>query len=576
VVQEQSPQDVHNFIGGTLPLAKTTKKRVRIIPLGGMGEVGKNMIVYEYADDIIIVDVGVGFPEEEMFGVDLVIPDVTYLADKLHRVRGIFITHGHEDHIGSLPYLLTELGNPPIYGTPLTLGLISVKLRERHLLEKATLIALTPESVIQAGHFTIEPFRVSHSIPDAVGFGITTPAGLVVHTGDFKFDQTPVDGLPTDFGKIAEFGNRGVLALVTDCVHVETPGFTPSEKVVEEAFDRIFAQADGRIIVATFASLISRIQQVVDVAARYGRKVCPIGRSMENNVEMALGMNYLHDPQRVIVDVRRAAELSPERVAYVVTGSQGEPMAALSRIAGGDHRQLKILAGDTVVISATPIPGNETSVGRIINNLFQQGADVIYSALRTVHVSGHASKEELKLMLNLTRPKYVMPLHGEQRHLILYKRLAESMGWHEDAIVLAKNGSVAAFSDEYAGIMETVHAGFLFVDGIGAGEVGEVVIRDRQMLARDGILMVVVSVDRETGKLVSGPDIVSRGFVSQRRSTDLIEGTKERVRDSLISSNGNHPMEWSFLMRKIKDVAGSYLYEQTRRRPMIMPMVMEV
>lgn len=557
-------------------MVKTTKKRVRVIPLGGMGEVGKNMTVYEYGNDIIIVDVGVGFPEEEMFGVDLVIPDITYLHDKRHRIRGIFITHGHEDHIGSLPYLLEELGNPPIYGTPLTLGLISVKLRERRLLEKAVLIPMAPEDVIEAGTFTIEPFRVCHSIPDAVGFGITTPAGLIVHTGDYKFDMTPVDGRPTDFGKIAAFGNRGVLALVTDCVHVETPGFTASERVVEEAFDRIFSQTDGRIIVATFASLISRIQQVVDVAQRYGRKVCPIGRSMENNVEMALGMDYLHDPHRVLVDVKRAAELPPNRVAYVVTGSQGEPMAALSRMAGGDHRQLKILPGDTVIISATPIPGNETSVGRIINNLFQLGADVIYSALTTVHVSGHASREELKLMLNLTHPKYVMPLHGEQRHLILYKRLAESMGWDEEAIVLAKNGSVVGFSDEFAGVLETVHAGFLFVDGVGAGEVGEVVIRDRQMLARDGILMVVVSVDKETGKLVSGPDIVSRGFVSQRRTTDLIEGTKERVRDSLISTNGHHPQEWSYLTRKIKDVAGSYLYEQTRRRPMIMPMVMEV
>jgi len=557
-------------------LAKTTKKRVRIIPLGGMGEVGKNMTVYEYGDDIILVDVGVGFPEEEMFGVDLVIPDITYLHDKLHRIRGIFITHGHEDHIGSLPYLLAELGNPPIYGTPLTLGLIGVKLRERRLLEKAVLIPMGPEDVIEAGAFTIEPFRVCHSIPDAVGFGITTPAGLIVHTGDYKFDLTPVDGRPTDFGKIAALGNRGVLALVTDCVHVETAGFTASERVVEEAFDRIFAQTDGRIIVATFASLISRIQQVVDVAQRYGRKVCPIGRSMENNVEMALGMDYLHDPQRVLVDVKRASELPPNRVAYVVTGSQGEPMAALSRMAGGDHRQLKILSGDTVIISATPIPGNETSVGRIINNLFQLGADVIYSALTTVHVSGHASREELKLMLNLTRPKYVLPLHGEQRHLVLYKRLAESMGWDEDAIVLAKNGSVVAFSDEFAGVVETVHAGFMLVDGVGAGEVGEVVIRDRQMLARDGILMVVVSVDKQTGKLISGPDIVARGFVSQRRTTDLIEGTKERVRDSLISTNGHHPQEWSYLTRKIKDVAGSYLYEQTRRRPMIMPMVMEV
>jgi ribonuclease J len=558
-------------------LAKSNKRRLRVIPLGGMGEVGKNMTVYEYGDDIIIVDVGVGFPEEEMFGVDLVIPDITYLAGKTHLIRGIFITHGHEDHIGSLPYLLDELGNPPIYGTPLTLGLISVKLRERRLLEKATLITLDPDDKVEAGAFTIEPFRVCHSIPDAVGFGITTPAGLVVHTGDYKFDFTPVDGKPTEFGKIAEFGNRGVLALITDCVHVETPGFTPSERVVEDAFERIFAQVEGRIIVATFASLISRVQQIVDVAERYGRMVCPIGRSMENNVEMALGMGYLNDPHHVIVDMRRAQDLSPDRIVYVVTGSQGEPMAALSRIAGGDHRQLKIVPGDTVIISATPIPGNETSIGRIINNLFSEGADVIYSALTTVHVSGHGSREELKLMLNLTRPKYVMPLHGEQRHLILYKRLAMDLGWEEDDIILAKNGSVVSFSPDFAGITETVHAGFLFVDGLGtAGDIGEPVIRDRQMLARDGILMVVVSVDKETGKLVSGPDIVSRGFVSQRRSMDLIEGAKTRVRDSLISMNGHSPKEWSFLSRKIKDVAGADLYEQTGRRPMIMPMVMEV
>ena len=557
-------------------MAKTDKRRLRIIPLGGMNEVGKNMIVYEYGDERIIVDVGVGFPEEEMFGVDLVIPDVSYLAGKTHTIRGIFITHGHEDHIGSLPYLLEELGYPPIYGTPLTLGLISVKLRERRLLERTTLITLGPDDRIEAGPFVIEPFRVCHSIPDAVGFGITTPAGLVVHTGDFKFDQTPVDGKPTDFGKIAAFGNRGVLALVSDCVHVETPGFTPSERVIEAAFEQIFAQAEGRILVATFASLIARIQQVVDVAERFGRVVCPIGRSMENNVEMALSMGYLDDPHRVLVDIRKAQELADDRVVYVITGSQGEPMAALSRIAGGDHRQLRIAPGDTVILSATPIPGNETSVGRIINNLFQQGADVIYSALTTVHVSGHASREELKLMLNLTRPKYVMPLHGEQRHLVLYKRLALEMGWEDDAIVLAKNGSVVEFAPDFAGITETVHAGFHFLDGIGTEEIGEVVIRDRQMIARDGILLVVVSVDKETGKLVSGPDIVSRGFVSQRRSTDLIEGAKERVRDSLVAMNGNAPKEWAFLTRKIKDVAGSYLFEQTRRRPMVLPMVMEV
>ena len=557
-------------------MAKAHKKRVRVIPLGGMGEVGKNMTVYEYGDDIILVDVGVGFPEEEMFGVDLVIPDISYLRGKTHLIRGIFITHGHEDHIGSLPYLLDELGNPPIYGTPLTLGLISVKLRERKLLEKALLITLRPGDRIEAGPFVIEPFRVNHSIPDCVGFGITTPVGTIVHTGDFKFDQSPVDGKPADYGKIAEFGNRGVLALVSDCVHVETPGVTPSEKVVEQTFDRIFTGASGRIIVATFASLIARIQQVVDVAERHGRSVCAIGRSMENNVEMALELDYLRDPRRTLIDARRAAELPNDRVVYVVTGSQGEPMAALSRIAAGDHRQIKIEQGDTVILSASPIPGNETSVGRIINNLFQQGADVIYSALDRVHVSGHASQEELKLMLNLTRPKYVMPLHGEERHLVLYGRLAQSLGWKEGDIVLAKNGAVVEFAPDFAGVSETVPCGAIYIDNVGAGEVGDVIIRDRQMLAREGIVLVVVSVDKTTGALVSGPDIVTRGFVTQRRSTDLIDGTRQRVRDSLVAMNGHSPKEHNFLTRKIKDVAGSYLWEQTHRRPMILPMVVEV
>jgi len=541
-----------------------------------MGEVGKNMTVYEYGDDIIIVDVGVGFPEEEMFGVDLVIPDITYLHDKLHRIRGIFITHGHEDHIGSLPYLLTELGNPPIYGTPLTLGLIGVKLRERHLLEKAILIPMGPEDVIEAGAFTIEPFRVCHSIPDAVGFGITTPAGLIVHTGDYKFDLTPVDGRPTDFGKIAALGNRGVLALVTDCVHVETPGFTASERVVEEAFDRIFAQTDGRIIVATFASLISRIQQVVDVAQRYGRKVCPIGRSMENNVEMALGMDYLHDPQRVLVDVKRAAELPPNRVAYVVTGSQGEPMAALSRIAGGDHRQLKVMSGDTVVISATPIPGNEKSVYKTINNLYKLGATVVHGTDGRSHVSGHASQEELLLMLNLVRPEFFVPVHGEYRMLVVHGQLAAQTGVHPENVFVLENGDVLEFTQSHGDKVGKTYGGHVMVDGSGVGDIGDAVLRDRKALSNDGIMMVVVSIDSEEARIIAGPDIVTRGVFYLPESDGVLTELRDELRAIIDNCSVEGIRDLNTVKEHIRSGLAKAVFARSKRRPIVIPVVMEV
>jgi ribonuclease J len=557
-------------------------ERVRVVFLGGIGEVGKNMMVLEYGEDLIVVDVGLGFPEDEMLGIDLLLPDVTYLQDKLERIRAIFITHGHEDHIGALPYLLPRLGNPPVYATRLTLGLIGVKLKEARLLERADLRELDPDGgePVQAGAFAVEPFRVSHSIPDGVGFGITTPAGLVVVTGDFKFDQTPVDQRRTDFAKLAEFGRRGTLALLSDCVHVETPGVTPSERTLEPTFERIFSAAPGRIIIATFASLISRVQQVLDIAALYGRKVAVVGRSIEKNVEMAIELGYLRPPEGALVSQHEASYLPDDEVIYVVTGSQGEPMAVLSRIANRDHRTIQVGQGDTVIISASPIPGNETSVLRIIDNLFRQGAEVIYSAIDKVHVSGHASQEELKLMLNLVRPRYAVPYHGEYRHLALYARLAESVGIPPEQILQAHLGAVVAFGPDGGEIAGQVPAGHVYVDGLTIGDVGDVVLRDRQTLARDGVLFVAVTVDRQTGELVAGPDITSRGFVLPGQADELFAAAKGRVREAL-QPNGHgadrvdRTVDWNYLNRKLRDVTSTYIWEQTRRRPMILPLVVE-
>ena len=552
--------------------------RVRVIFLGGIGEVGKNMTVLECGEDIIIVDVGLGFPEEEMLGVDLLLPDTTYLQDKKDRIRAIFITHGHEDHIGALAYLLPGLGNPPIYATRLTLGLISVKLKEARLLDGADLRELDPESdePVVVGAFAVEPFRVGHSIPDAVGFGIDTPVGLIVLTGDFKFDQTPVDGRPTDFAKLADLGRRKPLVLISDCVHVETPGVTPSERTLEPTFERVFAEAPGRIIVATFASLISRVQQILDIAAVYDRKVVPVGRSIEKNVEMAVQLGYLYPPSGTLISQQEAAHLPDKELLYVVTGSQGEPMAVLSRIANRDHRLIRAGEGDTVVISASPIPGNETSVMRIIDNLFRQGVNVVYGATDKVHVSGHASQEELKLMLSLTRPRYVVPFHGEYRHLALYARLAESVGVPSDRIIKAGLGTVLEFGAEGGGPVGEVPAGHVYVDGVTIGDVSDVVIRDRQALARDGILFVVVTVDKQTGELVAGPDIASRGFIYTKGGEELFDAAKGRVRQALSQNgSGDHGADWSYLNRKIKDITSAYIWEQTRRRPMILPLVVE-
>ncbi len=538
------------------------------------------MWVLEYGDEILILDCGVMFPEADMLGVDLVLPDITYLRDKVQNIKGILLTHGHEDHIGAIPHLLADLGFPPIYGTRLTLGIVTGKLKEHRLLEQATLAPIKGDDKFQAGNFVVEPFHISHSIPDAVGFGITTPAGLAVYLTDWKLDHKPVDGKATDVAKLAEFGQRKPLLLITDCVRVESKGYTPSETSVGEAFDNIFATAPGRIITATFASNISRVQQVIDSAEAYSRKVVVVGRSMENNSKIALEMGYLKAEPGTIIRPHEMASYNDDQIAIVCTGSQGEPMAALNRMANRDYPHVKIKEGDTVVVSATPIPGNEVSVSRVINNLFRLGADVIYGSQAGVHVSGHAAQEELKLLLALLRPEFVVPFHGDYRHLVLYRRLALSMQdlFEPDNILLPDGGMIMEFSRNYGRITGKAQVGYIYVDGTTVGDVGNVVVRDRQMLSRDGILMVVVSIDSSTGKLVAGPDVVSRGFVYMRQSQDLIEATKEAVRIALNhrESNDQTQIDSAFVNHKLKEVVSDFLYRETKRRPMVLPVVMEV
>ena len=558
------------------------KNRLRVIPLGGAGEVGRNCWALEYDDHILVLDMGVMFPDAEMLGVDLILPDVTYLQERKAKIHGVFITHGHEDHIGAIPYLLPMIGFPPLYATPLTLGLIQPKLKEHKLLDKVQRNEIAPGGKYTVGPFTIEPFHIAHSIPDAVAFGITTPAGLVVYLTDWKFDHTPVDNWPTDVAKMAELGRRNPMLLLTDCVHAEFPGVTPSEREVARAFDSIFTVAQGRVLVATFASNISRVQQVIDAAYAYERKVVPMGRSMENNVRIALEMGYLKAPEGVMIRATDMGRYPDDQIAIVCTGSQGEPMAALARMANRDYQHLKIQPGDTVVLSATPIPGNEVSVSRVIDNLFRLGAEVIYGSASRVHVSGHASQEELKMALSLLRPQYVIPFHGDYRHMAIYQKLAMSMAWPADHVILAETGMMMEFSQDYGDIIGTAPVGMIYVDGTAiGGDVTNAVVRDRQLLAKDGILMVIVSVDRVTGQIVAGPDMISRGIVQLRQSTDLLDVAKQRVRESLEGrSNGSvdspNGADMSYIQRKIKEVAGEYLYQKTRRRPMILPVVMEV
>ena len=552
-----------------------TTEKIRLIPLGGLGEVGKNMMVVEYGDDIIIIDAGVMFPDDEMFGVDLVIPDTSYLNDKKDRIRGILITHGHEDHIGAIPYILPMLDFPPVYATRLTRGLINVKLKEHRLLEKAIINEITPGDQVELGHCLAEFFRVNHSIPDATGVVLRTPLGNVVHTGDYKFDHTPVDGRPADMGTLGRIGNEGVLVMMGDSTRVESPGYTPSERVINDSLDKIFANASGRILIATFASLISRVQQVIDTAVRYERQVALVGRSMVNNVQMAIELGYLEVPKSTLIRAEDINKFPPEQVVIICTGSQGEPTSALTRIANQDHRLVRILPGDTVILSATPVPGNEKMVHRTINNLFRQGAEVFYQAISNVHVSGHGAQEELKLMLAMLRPQFFMPVHGEYRQLVLHAKLAHSMDIPADHIAIAEDGDIIEVTSESIKVTNHTACGNVFVDGLGVGDVGQIVLRDRQVLAQDGILMAVLTVDKETGQPIAGPDIVSRGFVYMRDSEELLESARARILESFIGLNG-HASDWSFVKDKIKHTLSEFLYEKTHRRPMILPVVMEV
>ncbi len=550
------------------------KPKLKIIPLGGFSEIGKNMMVMEYEDDIIAIDAGLMFPEEEMLGIDLVIPDISYLIENKEKVRGLIITHGHEDHIGALPYILPQL-NVPVYATKLTRGLISVKLKERKTLSGVNLKTVLPGSTITLGKFRVEFFPVCHSIPDAVGLIIQTPIGNIVHTGDFKIDHTPVGGKPTDLSRLAQLGARGILLLLSDSTYAELPGYTPSEKVVGETLDRVIAEAPGRVIVTTFSSLVSRVQQVINAAAKYGRRVFIVGRSMTDTANIALELGYLHAPEGVLARMDELRGLPHNKIVFVTTGSQGEPTSALVRMANRDHHQVHIVAGDTVVLSATPIPGNGALVNRTVDNLFKQGAQVLYGKVAEVHVHGHASQEELKLLLSITKPKFFMPIHGEYRHLTLHAKIAESLGIPRQNIFVLEDGSVLELTPEGGKVTGKVASGNVYVDGLSVGDIDSVILRDRRMLSKDGIVMVIIAVDRQTGKLVGRPDIVSRGFVDATESKDMLEASRDLVA-RVLDHGAARPADWGFVSTKVRDTLNKFYYEQTRRRPMILPFMVKV
>ncbi|MFZ3171275.1 MAG: ribonuclease J [Carboxydocellales bacterium] len=550
-------------------------QKLQLIPLGGLGEIGKNMMAVKCGDNILVIDSGLMFPEEEMLGIDVVIPDITYLLENKDMVKAIVLTHGHEDHIGGLPYVLKQL-NVPVYGTKLTLGILQGKLKENNTLGGAKLITVKPRDAVQIGCFKVEFIRVSHSIPDAVALAVHTPVGTIVHTGDFKFDQTPVDGEITDFHKFSELGDQGVLALLSDSTNVERPGYTMSERSVGQTFDETFREAKNRIIVATFASNVHRLQQAISSAYKYGRRVAIAGRSMVNVVGIASELGYLTIPEDMLIDLDKVSDYPAEQVVILTTGSQGEPMSALTRMALSDHKQVDIIQGDTVIISATPIPGNEKLVARTINNLFKQGAEVIYESFSGIHVSGHPSQEELKLMINLVRPKFLVPVHGEYRMLVKHAQLGMDMGIAEENIFVGENGQIIEFTKRSGRFAGRVTAGKVLVDGLGVGDVGNIVLRDRKQLSQDGIVIVVVTINKETGLVAAGPDMVSRGFVYVRESEALMDDAKEKVKSALEKCEHRRISDWGTIKSNIRDVLGRYLYEKTRRRPMILPIIMEV
>ena len=552
------------------------KTRLKVIALGGLEEIGKNMTVLEYGNDIIIIDCGLAFPEDDMLGIALVIPDITYLAKNVEKIRGIVLTHGHEDHIGALPYVLKQL-KVPVFGTLLTLGLLENKLREHKMLDKTTLHTVVPGEKVKLGEMVVEFIHTNHSIADSVALAIQTPVGMVIHTGDFKVDYTPIDGDIIDLQRFAELGSQGVLLLMSDSTNAERKGFTMSEKNVGKVFERIFEETPrNRIMVATFSSNIHRIQQIINAAYMYGRKVAIIGRSMVNAVKTASELDYLWVPPRTLIDINEIKNYRDEQLVIITTGSQGETMSALSRIANSEHKQVSVKPDDKIIISASAIPGNEKNVIRVVNELLKKGADVVYGGIEDIHVSGHARQEELKLMLALTKPKFFMPVHGEYMHLSSHRDLAISMGMDKKNIFVNKLGDVLELSKNEAKVTGTVPTGQVMVDGLGVGDVGNIVLRDRKHLSEDGLMVVVVSMEEETGQIVAGPDIISRGFVYVRESEGLMDGAREVVMKALQECEEKNITSWNYIKNLIKDTLKNYIWQKTKRSPMILPIIMEV
>lgn len=554
---------------------KREKLKVKIIPLGGLNEIGKNLTVIEFKGEIIVIDCGLKFPDEDMFGIDIVIPDVSYLVKNADRVKGIFLTHGHEDHIGALPYVLKQL-KVPVYGTKLTLGIVETKLKEHGLLSSTELIRVKPRDVIKLDTVSVEFIKTNHSIADSVAIAIHTPLGVVLHTGDFKVDYTPIDGEVMDFARFAELGKKGVLVMMADSTNVERPGYTMTERTVGESFKRIFNSAKGRVIVATFASNIHRIQQIVEAAQQYGRKIAVSGRSMENIVQVAIELGYLDIEKDSLIGVDSIHKCPNDKIVVITTGSQGEPMSALARMAASEHKKLNVVEGDTVIISATPIPGNEKLVSKVINQLFKKGAEVIYESFEEVHVSGHACQEELKLMQSLVKPRFFIPVHGEYRHLKQHGELAVKLGLPKKNFLTIDNGDVVEITRDSIRKNGSVTSGHIFVDGLGVGDVGNIVLRDRKHLSQDGILTVVVTIERENSTVVAGPDIISRGFVYVRESEDLMDEAKKIVKNVLKECEEKGITDWATMKANIRDGLRTYLYEKTKRKPMILPIIMEV
>ena len=550
-------------------------EKLKIISLGGLNEIGKNLTVYEYGGDIIVVDCGMGFPDDDMYGIDVVIPDVSYLIKNQSKIRGIFITHGHEDHIGALPYVLRSI-NAPIYATRMSMGLIRLKLEEHRLLSKTKLITCEAGDVVKAGKFSVEFIHVNHSIADAVAFAIKCPVGTCVHTGDFKIDSTPIQGGMMDLARLGELGKEGVLALLADSTNVERPGFTRSERSVGASFDALFRGCEERIIVTTFASNVDRIQQIIDVAARYGRKVAVTGRSMENIMKVSTELGYMNVPDGVLMDLNHIKSLPKNKVCIITTGSQGETMSALTRMAFNTHRKVDLMPGDRVIISASAIPGNENAIGNVVNELYRKGAEVMNERELALHVSGHACQEELKIVHALVKPKFFIPVHGEQRMLQIHARLAQGMGMDPNHVLVSDIGRVMELTPNSARLAGTVTAGQVFVDGYGVGDVGSVVLRDRRHLAQDGMIVVVLSMSGEDGALVSGPDIITRGFVYVKESEGLMEELRQVAMEAIQGVDTRYATDWSAIKSAIKGDLSNYLYKKTKRSPMILPVIMEV